>query len=57
VQAGSDGTQSIVVCRAATRNSREYVQPEPDVFITGQVPAREVVAAVLQYHRDRSPDF
>jgi hypothetical protein len=49
-----DGTQTTVVCRVATHNGREYVQPEPDVFITGQVPAREVVAAVLQYHRDRA---
>ena len=49
-----DGTHTTVVCRVATHKGREYVQPEPDVFMTGQVPAREVVAAVLQYHHERA---
>lgn len=52
-RAGSEVWQG-GVCRVATHKGREYVQPEPDVFMTGQVPAREVVAAVLQYHRDRA---
>jgi hypothetical protein len=26
------------------------VQPEPDVFITGELPARPVAAAVLAFH-------
>jgi hypothetical protein len=48
-----DGVPTTVVFRVATHAGIEYVEPEPDVFVTGQVPAREVVAAVLKFHRDR----
>lgn len=48
-----DGAPLRVVCRVASHRGRPFVQPEPEVFMTGRVPARDVVAAVRQFHDDR----
>jgi hypothetical protein len=49
-----DGVPLRIICCVASHGGRSYVQPEPDVFMTGKVPAREVVAAVQRYHRERA---
>jgi hypothetical protein len=52
-----DGAPLRIVCGVASHRGRPYAQPEPDVFMTGRVPARDVVAAVRRYHRDRTGGF
>jgi hypothetical protein len=39
-----------VRCTVVERGGVRAVQPEPDVFITGELPARPVAAAVLAFH-------
>jgi hypothetical protein len=46
----SGGADRRIRCTVVERDGIRAVQPEPDVFMTGELPARAVSAAVLAFH-------
>jgi hypothetical protein len=50
-----DGSTETVVCQVFDHKGITGVQPEPDVFMTGQADAREVTRAVLAYRQAHPP--
>jgi hypothetical protein len=42
-----------MLCTVRVGDGIPYVQPEPDLFMAGELEARPVVAAVMAFHRAR----
>jgi hypothetical protein len=48
-----EGTREVILCSVFENAGVESVRPEPDVFMEGHVPSREVSAAVIAFHHAR----
>jgi len=49
----AEAVEQAVRCRYVVHNDIEAVRPDPDVFMAGQVPSRQVSAAVIAFHHAR----